>query len=282
MSLLKNQTSANQSLDFFGSGGGGGSGPAIVTSSITTSTITGEGGSWTNFMAGPGKPGQSWVVGLDGASNVSEILSGSIAGNTYRDIRASNAVTASTIQLVREEISAGFAQIGYITNPTAAPATGLRFLSSLNGGADATALITASDYFPLGQSLIPFASLNPVAPAGAGAVLTAGFNVVPNHLYGISFQVSEAVTGVPAPQDRVSYVIGGQVLDTIPHTQISTLQGVNPNGRTVNSVFRAPTNSVQLAVSNNSASLQSTLVTCENTYINGAVIRDLGPQITLP
>lgn len=268
-----------------GSGGGGGGGSTIMTSSITTSTITTQTitaqGPIVDFLASPSVPSSQWSVGLDGTGNAADVLKNASTLVAYRDTAIADS-TGAEVQLIREEVALAYGQIGYITNPAAPAETGLRFLSSLNGGVDATALISSTDYYPLGNTVIPFATLSAEAPAGSGAVLTGSIPVVPGHLYNIAFQVSEAVTGVPNPQDRVSYTIAGQVLDTIPHTEISTLQAENPRGRCVTGVFVPPTNTVQLAVGNNSLSLESTIVTCIDTYLTGVMLNDMGPSIVLP
>lgn len=254
-------------------GGGGGGGSVITTSSIVTSSITAAGPIIDNLSTG--NAAYQFSVGVDGPNNAFMLISAPSTNTAYADVRVSDSTNAP-VEILREQVSLGYAELGYITNPAAPAKTGISFISSLNGGPDATAILGSGEIFPLGCQLVPYASLTATAPAGSGVVLT-GFSTVVGHAYQISFQVSEDVTGVPNPDDRMSYVIGGQVLDTISHVEISTLQGANPKGRCVNAVFVGPTPTVQLTVSNNSASAQSTIITCENTYLNGVLVKDMGP-----
>lgn len=263
-----------------GSGGGGGGGP-----NPTVSTITGA-GTFESFIAGANKPEYFWSVLVDGSSNSADILAAQSTSSAYRDTAITTA-GGVPYEILREQITLGSAQIGYIPNPAAAATTGLRFISSLNGGSDATAVLTATDRFPLGISQVT-TSNSATCPAGAfGVPISAPFSTIMGHLYQVSFGVLEQVTdgvalgGTVAPQDRLSYSIGNCELDTKLHSEISTLQGASPRGRVVTGCFQAGGLNAQLVISNNGGSLLSTIYT---GAVNPAslVVSDMGPTITLP
>lgn len=271
-----------------GSGGGGGGGSVVTTSSIVTSTITAA-GPINDFLAGPSAPASlayTWKVEIDGSANSADVLSGASTASAYRDIQLADN-TGAPIELLREQIVLGSAQIGYVTNPAAPAATGLSFISSLNGGPDATALLDATDRFPLGISQI-VTSNSATCPAGAfGVPICAPFSTLIGHMYQVSFGVLEQVAdgtalgGAANPQDRLSYSIGNCELDTKLHSEISTLQGASPRGRVVTGCFQAGSLNAQLVISNNTGSLLSTIY---SGAVNPAslVVSDMGPTITLP
>ncbi len=287
MSLLPNITYANLDTPLFalpGSGGGGG-GPAIGTSSITVSTITAA-GTLESFFAGSAKPEAFWQVGLDGINNSGEAISAGVTKTAYRDVRISDG-TGTPVELLRTEISQGSATIGYAPNPAAAAQTGFTFISSLNGGPSGTALLSSTDRFPLGTQQV-ITSNTATLPAGAfGVPISAPFSTISGHVYQVSFGVQEQVAsgaglgGVVNPEDRVSYVVDTAILDTILHSQISTLQVAQPRGRIINACFQANTANAQVTITNNTGSLLSTIYTGPN---NPAflIVNDVGPVITLP
>lgn len=287
MSLLPTIDYANATTPLWataGSGGGGG-GTSVNTSSITASTITAS-GTVESFIGGANKPEYLWAVALDGANNSADILTAVSTNSAYRDVALVEAGGAP-YELLREQIVLGSAQIGYAPNPAAAASTGLRFISSLNGGPDATTVLTATDRFPLGISQVT-TSNTAECPAGAfGFPISAPFSTLTNHLYQVSFGVLEqvgngaALGGAVAPQDRVSYSIGNAELDTRLHSEISTLQGASPRGRVVTGCFQASGGNAQLVISNNTGSLLSTIYT---GAVNPAflVVSDMGATITLP
>jgi len=289
MSLLPNITYANLETPLWaaaGSGGGGGGGGSQVnTSSITVSTITGA-GTFESFLAGANKPEYGWVVKVDGANNSADVLFAPSTNVAYRDT-AITVAGGAEYQVLREEVTLGSAQIGYITNTGGPAATGIKFISSLNSGVDATAILTGADRFPLGISQI-LTSNSATCPAGAfGVPICAPFSTLVNHLYQVSFGVLEQVAngtglgGAANPIDRVSYSVDNCELDTKLHSEISTLQSASPRGRVVTGCFQAGGTAAQIVISNNTGSLLSTIY---SGAVNPAflIVSDMGATITLP
>ena len=275
-SILDNGTKANPSVAYYSGGGGGGGGTVVTTSSIVTSTITAN-GPILDTLEGPTKP-YSFSVGVDGADNAYQIIQANSSFSAYADVRVADG-TLAPLDTIRTQAGTGAGQITYLPNPSVAPTTGIRFLSSLNGGPAATAVISLSGQYPLGCMTLP--GSNATCPAGAfGLPLCSTFQTYVGHSYEIMTNVQEAVVGlpgVPNPTDRLSYVCDGQVLDTILHSEISTLQGLNPKGRTIKGFFTAvATGPAQLTISNDTGSALSSIVSSANPL--SVVVRDLGPN----
>jgi hypothetical protein len=250
----------------------------VNTSSITVSTIAAA-GAITDFLSGdPTKLGISWFVGLDGSANVSDVLKGDAGDITYRDTATANVTTGNEIEVLREEITAGSAQIGYITDTTNAAATGFRFISSLNGGADATAILGPTTIYPLGGQLAGGLTIG-TCPAGvSGIPITDAFSTIAGHTYSIDLHIEEEqTTGVPNPPDRMSYSVDGNVVLTLLHSEISTLNVTDPEGRMLHGVFTASGVAAQVVIGNNTGSAQSTIVVPTTVGLNGLLVRDLGP-----
>ena len=150
MSLLPNITYANQTTPLWAAagGGGGGGGSTVTTSSITVSTITASGLILDYISGDPTKPAYNWAVGVDGANNSFQVLSAVSTQSAYIDVRVSESTGNPPNSVTDLRISAnnGQAQIGFIPNTTNPATTGLRFVSSLNGGADATGVINSTDF----------------------------------------------------------------------------------------------------------------------------------------
>ena len=267
-------------------GGGGGGGPAITTSSITVSTINAAGTILDYISGDPTKLDRTWIVEMDSGNNSADALTAPSTLLAYRDIRVADA-TGLPLQQLREVIGLGSAQIQYSSNPAGAATTGLKFISSLNGGSDATALLGgAGAVYPLGfQNILPNSA---TVPAGAfGVPVAAAFSTIAGHTYEVQFGVSEQVAsgtglgGACNPQDRISYTCGSAIFDTQPHSLISTLQGASPRGRIITGIFEAVGVNQQVVASANTGSLLSTIIT-PSVDPASMKVRDLGPLIFLP
>jgi hypothetical protein len=280
MSLLPNLTYANLETPLWAvaGSGGGGSGSQVNTSSITVSTITGA-GTFASFIAGATKLDYGWVVSVDGSSNSADVLVAPSTNTAYRDVAIALA-TGAEYQVLREEIALGSAQIGYITNPIAGATTGLRFISSLNGGPDATAVLTTTDRYPLGGQFI---GLVPSVNLGDQdqKPLTSSFSTVVGHTYSLDIQIaSESVTATPAGSDHLSYYVigaGGNitVFNTILLSELSSITSV-PAGRSLHGVFTASGTNAQV-IAQMSQTLVSTNVQATTQGYAGMLVRDMGP-----
>ena len=288
MSLLPLVTNANPNQPLFaafGSGGGGG-GSTVTTSSITVSTITASGTILDYISGDPTKPAYNWSVGVDGANNSYQVLSAQSTQSAYLDVRVSESTGNPPNSVTDLRISAnnGSAQIGFIPNISNPATTGLRFVSSLNTGADATGVINSTDFFPLGGQLLTN-MVTVELGTGEQKPIIPPFSTITNHTYALDFQTGAEYTinnAVPNPADKRSFFVvcaGGNVanVNTRLLSELSTIGSGSPNGSSYSCVFTASGVNAQL-IAQSSAGAVSSIVQPSLSGVNGVLLRDLGPQ----
>lgn len=255
-SILDNGTKANPSLVYYsGGGGGGGNASTFVTASVSTMSV-----SSITSLGGPVEFSGSVVI--PGALNVSSITSSAGGPNGTLVENGLDFVDGATIYF-DANATGGFANISFAGNDGR-----LAGVSTINGAAYPPAGALSVQTAPLANG---GAIVLPENSVGGPRPITGTFATTAGKLYQATVKVTQEdlnPPGNPGASDHYSFVDGaaGVVLTRL-HSEVSSIKaGGAPLGEMVTFQWIAGGATTQLSAYNNIGSIQSTLVTLDNTY----------------